>query len=191
MSDEATLAKAIERTKDVIDHCEGLRIEKAAGQNVVRTMFHRDSDIRILIAAARERDGLRAELASLRSIAACGRCGGVGSTHTDYPCPSCRGKGSLHDQVAALSTALESQRQATEEAMRRAEEARWQLAEVRAELDREVAARQVDGELSAIVMRRQKEILDGQHACPRCGAAIERRGMANVLCYGCTMEKNL
>ncbi len=74
---------------------------------------------------------LERELASLRSIAACERCGGVGSTHTDYPCPSCRGKGSLHDQVAALTTALESQRQASEEAMRRAEEARRELAEFR------------------------------------------------------------
>ncbi len=128
MIDEAKLREAIERTKDVIDHCEGLRIEKAAGQNVVRTMFHRDADIRVLIYAARDTAALRDHVEILKR-------------ERDEIREALQKTVELASELRAecdtLETALESQRQATEEAMRRAEEARRELTEMRDERQRE------------------------------------------------------
>lgn len=93
MIDEATLVAAIGRERAVIYHSDQLREARAAGVQMNRSLFHRDADVQLLIAAAREREELR--------------------------------------------TALEAQRQATEEAIRRAEEARRELEALRDERQRE------------------------------------------------------
>lgn len=75
-----------------------------------------------LIAAARERDGLRADYERLQERFA----------DLDLTLVICKEqKARLIDRGDALCTALESQRQATEEAMRRAEEARRELTQIK------------------------------------------------------------
>ncbi len=54
----------------------------------------------------------------LAAVAVCQRCGGVGSTHMDHPCPSCKGAGNLAARVAQLKAEL---------AEAKADAERWRL----------------------------------------------------------------
>jgi len=45
-----------------------------------------------------------AELANRMGI--CERCGGIGNTPMDHPCPACKGAGNFHQRIAELAEAL-------------------------------------------------------------------------------------